>query len=330
MPKTFQQLTLRGQLRRLRALAGEVLRDYPVRVRRLRFLALQTNVFFRVDGEDGERYALRVGTAGRHGAEDHGLEIRWLNALKRETDLHVIEPVARHDGGAVTQAALAGTRGALECVLFRWVPGRPLTERLSSRTYHNLGRAMARLHEHAASFPLEPGRRPLAWDRVFYRPDEPVLLFGREHRPLFSREDLALLGEVAERADDLLRELAGGGVRPRLLHADLHMGNVHVYRGALHLLDFEDLKWGHPVQDLSVTLFYGRDRPDYSDLRDALREGYETRLPWPAAGWDQIDLLMGARSLRLLNYVLRRQPDPRNYAARVLRRLREIAPGARG
>jgi hypothetical protein len=38
-------------------------------------------------------------------------------------------------------------------------------------------------------------------------------------------------------------------------------------------------------------------------------------------------LLMAARSLRFLNYVLRRQQDPRDYAARVLRRLRELAPG---
>lgn len=328
MRKTFRQLTLRGQLQRLRAVAAEILLDYPLRVRRLRFLAMETNVFFRVDGEDGSRYALRVGTAGRHGAEDHELETRWLAALARETDLHVIEPVARTDGGYVTRTPeipSASLPAALECVLFRWVPGRHLAEHLSCRTYHDLGRAMARLHEHAASFVVEPERQPLAWDRVFYRPDEPVLLFRGEHRHLFGEEDLALLDEVRRKADAHLRELAGDGLPPRLLHGDLHMWNVHVHRGSLHLLDFEDLKWGHPVQDLSVTLFYGRDRHDYADLRDALRKGYESRLPWPAAGWEQIDLLMGARSLRFLNYMLRRQQDPRDYAARVLRRLRAIA-----
>lgn len=329
MHRNFQQLTFRGQVRRLRAVAVAVLQDYSLHLHRLRFRALETNLLFQVQDVDGCRYALRIGIAGRYGAEDHELETRWLVALRRDTDLLVAEPVARIDGGYVTQAVLPEIPRPLECVLFRWIPGCPLAESLSPHAYTELGRAMARLHEHAASFPVPEDRRPHRWDRVFYRPDEPVAFFHDEHRQLFSTADLRLLSEVTRRADDHLHKIREAGQLPRLLHGDLHMGNVHMHRGALYLLDFEDLKWGYPVQDLAVTLFYGRDRADYGHLRQALRRGYESLLPWPAHDSDELELLMAARSLRLLNYVLRRQPDPREYAQRVLQRLRDFTGSGR-
>lgn len=320
MPRPFPQLTRRGQLRRLRRAALEALLEYPLNVRRVRLLAIETNLFFRVDTETSDRYALRVGTARARGG-DPELEVQWLHALRRDTDLHVAEPVPRSDRGIGTRVSLPEVPTLLDCTLFRWVPGRRLVECLSCRNYHELGRMAARLHEHAASFPVPADRQPTGWDRVFYRLDEPVLIFREEHRHFFSAADLSLLSEAVRRADNHLRGLAGGQQPPRLLHGDLHMWNVHVHRGVLHLLDFEDLKWGHPVQDLAVTLFYGRDRPDYPNLRQAFREGYETRLAWPFQDRDELELLMAARGVRLLNQILPSHPDPRGYAARLLRRL---------
>jgi Ser/Thr protein kinase RdoA (MazF antagonist) len=61
--------------------------------------------------------------------------------------------------------------------------------------------------------------------------------------------------------------------------------NVKVYRGRLRPLDFYEVIWGYPVQDISLTLYdlwrlreFTDSRPHvYAPLRDAFVQGYATR-----------------------------------------------------
>jgi Ser/Thr protein kinase RdoA (MazF antagonist) len=39
-------------------------------------------------------------------------------------------------------------------------------------------------------------------------------------------------------------------------------------------MDFEDVMLGYPVQDVAITLYYGQQREQYPELRDAFFEGY--------------------------------------------------------
>ena len=56
----FDPLTPRGQARRLRQLALKTLEAYSLAVRRMRLLIVDTNTLFRVEAEDGRKYALRI------------------------------------------------------------------------------------------------------------------------------------------------------------------------------------------------------------------------------------------------------------------------------
>ena len=55
----------------------------------------------------------------------------------------------------------------------------------------------------------------------------------------------------------------------RILHNDLHQWNVRIYRGRLSPIDFEDLMWGWPVQDIATTLYYHLDN-GYDDRAASL------------------------------------------------------------
>jgi len=279
---------------------------------------------FRVDAEDGERYVLRIYSDEETTLRDNLAEMFWLNALRRDTDLYVTEPVIRRDGGYVTVVNAPGVPGERRCALFRWIPGRCLAYYLSPEKYYQLGRIMAQLHDHAESLDLPTDIQPKRWDRVFYYPDEPVVYSSAEYRHLFSSEQITVLDEVVGRADRLFEELYADERGRILIHGDLHFWNVHVYRGKLYMIDFEDVMLGYPLQDVAITLYYGRDRGDYDALCGAFRQGYTSLRQWPVQRSGQLEILMAARKAMFINYVARVDPSPQEFIEEGCKSLRHF------
>lgn len=312
--KTFADLSPHGKLRRLRTLALKALENYDVDVQDLRFLTVETNTMFTVHTVDGERFVLRIYSDEETTLLENRAEMFWLNAIARDTDIRVTEPILRSDGESVTIVSVPGVPGDRRCALFRWVPGQMLEQNLQPAYYAALGETMARLHEHAASLnPLPSDIRPKMWDKVFYYPDEPVIFRDPAYRQHFPPERLAIIEDVIVRADTLFAELFADPGELMLIHGDLHYWNVHVHRGQIYVIDFEDVMRGYPVQDVAVTLYYGRHRADYPALRAAYEEGYTRVRAWPATDERQLQTLMAARTVMFINYIARVQDEPEEY-----------------
>lgn len=319
--RPFAELTNRGKSRRLARLARAALADYDLDVARIRCLARDTNTIFRVDTSDGRRFALRVATSPDDTEVDTEAEVAWLEALARDTDLRVVCPIPARDGARVRWAAADGIPEPRKCVLFSWLPGKALGEAASPDSYHRLGRLAAALHRHGEGWALPADARPLVWDRVFYYPTEPVVLFDPPFRRLLTPARRETVEHVIRRAETELRALHE---RPGrfAIHGDLHPWNVHEHRAELWAFDFEDLMLGYPVQDVAITLFYNRGRSDYPALRSAFQAGYTGLRAWPVEYEGQLELLMAARTVMFINYVLRLRLEPDDYVPMATRRLR--------
>jgi len=279
---------------------------------------------FKVVSTSGEKFVLRFYTDVDSSLVENRMEMFWLNALHRDTDLRVVEPVARRDGGLITLASLPGTSTEQRCALYRWIPGRQLVEQVSPEYYYQLGRMMAELHTHTESLRLPADIQPKRWDKVFYYPDEVPVYHQPEFRPLFPPERITLLDRVIERCNGLLAALYQRNQPPILIHGDLQYYNVHVYRKQLYLLDFEDMVLGYPVQDVAITLYYGTDRPDYANLASAYQEGYTSLRPWVVESKGQLEGLWAARLANFINYVLVIESDPREILDGMFTRLHAL------
>lgn len=322
MPKPYDELTRLGKIRRLRRLALAALEDYDLNVDWVRFMTIETNTMFKVRTTDGQRYVFRIYANDDTSLQENRAEMFWLRAIIRDTDIRVTEPVARRDGEYLTVLQTPDIPGEQRCALFKWVPGRVLENYLTAGNYHKLGQSMARLHEHAATLnPLPPDLYPMKWDKVFYFPDEPIVYDTPEYRHLFPPERIALMNDVIARAEHLFARMFSDENGLILIHGDLHFWNVHYHRGDLYLMDFGDISLGYPVQDIAITLFYGRDRENYMTLREAFREGYSSVRPWPVEGEYTIATLMAARSVNFMNYVAHIDPEPEEFITRVSERL---------
>ncbi|MEZ4659801.1 MAG: phosphotransferase [Caldilineaceae bacterium] len=76
------------------------------------------------------------------------------------------------------------------------------------------------------------------------------------------------------------------------------------------MLDFEDLMIGSPLQDVAITLYYGRTHADYAALAAAFEEGYHSVRPWPAPSLYELETLIAGRTLMFINYVAYNSSQP--------------------
>jgi Ser/Thr protein kinase RdoA (MazF antagonist) len=323
--KPYSQLTRLGKIRRLRQVAVRAMDHYALDVEWVRFFVTHTNTLFRVRTTAGETYVLRVYTEEDTSLNDNRVEIFWLNRLINDTDLEVSTPIARRDGEYITHVQVPGIPVEKRCVLYAWIPGRPLADFLNPENYAKLGQAMARMHEHAISLnPLPDDLRPKAWDTCFYYPDEPIVYDQPEYAHLFTPERMKLVKAVIARADSVFEQLFRQRNQAILLHGDLHYWNVHYHRDSLYLIDFEDVTLGYPIQDIAISFYYGRHREAYPALRAAFKLGYQQVRPWPEQDEAVIQTLIAARGVGFLNYVAWSDDEPEALTEQICERLRQF------
>lgn len=319
MPKSFADLSHRGQVMRLRTLATNALAQYDLGGEpRFKLLLHLANTTFHVTAPDGTRYVLRVSQPDYRTDAEIRAEALWLDALRRETDLGVPEPVLNQTGAFLTHASAPGIPETRQCTLFHWLDGRFERKALTPSHLRRVGGFMARLHTHTQGWtPPADFTRPTfdtlpwvaAWveegkvdpDGAFIAPEDRALL---DRGAALIRDKIATLGTTPDRFG--------------LIHTDLHQGNYLFRNGAVCAIDFDDSGFEHYVYDLAVTLWGLRRFPTYPALRDALLEGYAAERPLPIGTDTHLDTFIAGRDLIVTNYLVGRAPGHP--------KLREILP----
>jgi Ser/Thr protein kinase RdoA (MazF antagonist) len=304
-------LSRRQQVARLRQLAVRALDSYPLADARMRFIAHGENTTFRVDASPHgsppgrrERFLLRVHRPARHGRHvDPSAairsELKWLTALRADTDLSVPEPVPTGDGDLTAIATADGVPEPRVCSVLRWMDGRVHTA--SPRPVHlrRLGIAMARLHNHA-----EGWRRPADFVRIHW---DWATFFGdtMEYGGINAARVWDLLpddvrrryDQVASRMERVMARLGGGTDMVGLIHADLHLDNALFLGDDVRLIDFDDCGSGYWLYDVAVALWELRHRHDYESFRTAFLDGYLRHRPLPTDDLAHLDDFIATREV---------------------------------
>lgn len=309
--KPFDRLTARGQARRLGAVARAAIALWPIEVARLRFLADATSVTWRVDAADGARYALRVARPGMTDAAYTAAEFAWLTDLaEQHPALEAPRPVPTRDGRLLVEVGAPGVPEPVQCALMTWVPGVTPGRASTAADHRRLGALSARLHRAAETFVPPAGFRVVRWDRVCYFPQDVEVLFTPEYSRWVPAARVPMLRAAWDRVDAMLSDMTTWPDQ-RILHGDLHPWNVHRVRTRLRPLDFADLIWGPPIQDIAISLYYLTSRDDYPLLRDAFVDGYTGVRPWPMGDDGIVRALHAARDLTFCNHIARALPEYR-------------------
>ncbi|MEM6392626.1 MAG: phosphotransferase [Planctomycetota bacterium] len=310
----FSALTTRGQARRLRGLAGPVLRAFGLpelgNGSSLRLIHHWQNTTFVVevaperrpwrlaDAWVPGRYLLRVSRPVERTLGHVSAEVAWLTALRRETELVVPEPVPTVSGEpALLFGEGAGVSGARVWSLMRWVPGR-MVSKAGRRPVHleRVGRAMAVLHEHAAGWGAAVGLDRPPWGPSGLMGRDASLGIEPDVWDDLPADELALHQRCEERLLELWDGLGQGLEVYGLLHADLHLNNVVFAGGEARPIDFDDCGCGHHAYDLACTLLGFEREPWW----EAFVEGYRSVRELPEATLSAVDVYLAARMSTLL------------------------------
>jgi Ser/Thr protein kinase RdoA (MazF antagonist) len=298
--------------RRLGEVARRALAAYDVGIASLKPLALSQNWLYRLDTTDGRRFVVRVNRPGMRSALDVASEMAWLAALRRDTDLVVPDPLLDRSGHHVQLVDGPGPdedKGRVvphAVSVFGWIDGRNVGERVDPKLARAMGEAVGRLQDHADTFRPPQPFTTSTLDRVWTFGARPAWLDpGAAPHPWFTRERSARIARAAERGQARIDALHADRATLRFLHIDLHMGNVRRQKGGgLALLDFDDSRWAHPVQDFAIPLYYLWVRENGAELWDAYAEGYAgVRGDVPVDRRALLDLV-AARQVDLLAFVL--------------------------
>lgn len=169
--KSFEDLAYDEQVKRLEELAADVLTRYELSDSKVQLLdGCNNNVVLRVDAlvrGTPRRFAFRIPRRSHRTAPSVQSEIRWLDALSRDTDLVVPKPVPARNGSMIQAVEIPGFSEIRHAVLFCWVYGEFYYTDLTADHLRQIGVFTARLHEHAKGFAklekLDSQRCHLSW-----------------------------------------------------------------------------------------------------------------------------------------------------------------------
>lgn len=172
-----------------------------------------------------------------------------------------------------------------------------------SEDFEQMGRLLARLHQTANVCASD--QRPTITPETFAVQNRNYLLENN-----WIPDDLLPAYESVSRdvVDIVIQRWQEFSPNLRLVHGDLHTGNLIWYDNQPYMLDLDDCALAPRIQDIWMMLYGDRDQMQ-GQLADIAR-GYEMFLPFPA---NELPLIETLRTMRLINYsawLAKRWNDP--------------------
>jgi Ser/Thr protein kinase RdoA (MazF antagonist) len=179
--------------------------------------------------------------------------------------------------------------------LFHYADGMPLNRgSVTTEQGYQLGVALANLHLAANSFESQFERYKLD---LKYLLDEPLRLISEGEKCAEPRESIKHGRQVIEMLQpiepyiDRIRSIGTDGDKFGVIHADLHLGNVHFRGNELTIFDFDHCAYGWRAYDLAISSFLPRAQ------QVSMIEGYESRRPLSQEERDSLTDLGNLRNL---------------------------------
>ncbi len=310
--KSFDQASYLAQVRRLKQLARNALRQYSIQVRSVDFIHHGENTTFKVTARNGNKFLLRVHRNDYHSKAAIIEELKWLDRLAKEPTLITPRPVKTRSGELIATARASGVPDSRFCCMFRWIEGTFIEKSVSPKHMFEIGRLIADLQKAA---PKTKHRRYWTADGlVGTSPKFGSLDQLRGVSVVHQRTITKARRRVWRRLKTFERKFPQ---RQGLIHADVHFGNILNLKGKLGVIDFDDSGFGFHAYDLAIPLIsvgYSlgvKGRKRLPELRRALLSGYSSRTHWDKHDDVILDQLIMARRLLMLGWLNSRSNNPR-------------------
>ena len=259
-----------------------------------RFYALNAmeNRVYDIEMEEGPHVVVKFYRPGRWDRATIQAEHDFLKALDK-SEIPVVCPLTDGKGQSIFE---------INQVMFTIFPKRPgrLEPELNKEQLTRLGRFLARLHNVGATIKGAP--------RLRLEPQT----YGREPLKFLIDENFIPM-QLASRFETIVTQICDA-VTPRfgdaqyvLLHGDCHCGNILWNRDDPYFIDFDDMLYAPPVQD--IWMLTGGDDDYGKERREILLEAYEQIRNFDMTTLQLIEPLRSLRMIHFSAWIARRWED---------------------
>ena len=327
----FYELTAAEQCARLERLARAALPEWGIdRSAGIELIKHRENTIFKVvNAEAKTRHVLRVHRASYNTPNDVQSELQWMQALRRSGVL-TPEVVMTQDGKLIKELKASNVPEVRTIDLFRWIDAQELgriedganddPETLGK--YRVMGEAAARLHNHAATWPLPAGFTRHAWNGEGLLGEQPV--WGRFWESgLLDSAQRRQMNAIRSKAASLLEEFGDTRDRYGLIHADLVPENLMMGANGVYIIDFDDMGFGWHLFDLATIMFWHYGTQHYDALYRSMIAGYrmQRELTDEMLEWFQLFLILRGTTYVGWCYTRQETQFAREMAAIVMERM---------
>jgi Ser/Thr protein kinase RdoA (MazF antagonist) len=239
-----------------------------------------------------DQYLLKIHEPGYQEPEALELELIWLDAMRREVNLPVQEPIAALNGKLLLPVHMEGVEGTRHCSLLRWIKGHSIKKRFCPHHFRAQGKLMARMHEFSRQWqpPADLTKRRYDWKGLFQE-DASSGMTNADAFGLLAPVERKAFSFVAERLREVMNDWGQDRDVFGLIHGDLGVdANLLFWHGEPRVIDFDDSGVGYWIFDLAVALDACRDTLDFDRYKEALLNGYTEIRSLPEKQVEQIDL----------------------------------------
>lgn len=257
--------------------------------------ALENRVYeVEIEHDDGtiEKRIVKFYRPGRWSRETVASEHGFLAACAA-AEVPVVQPLANGRGESLFED------DGILCAAFPKMRGR-LESELNKTQLERLGRYLARLHQVGAGMPPQPrqildadtfGRGPLAF----------MIASGAMPPEVIARYE-TVANRVIDACERLIKPFA-----VQLIHGDCHQGNVLWNGDEPVFIDFDDILYAPPVQD--IWMLTGGDPEEESRKRSELLDGYEQIMDFDMGSLGIVEALRTLRMIHFAGWLIRRRQD---------------------
>ena len=326
---SFYQLSEQERKEQLTKMAEKAGGCWNIDIAGIEVLDLDTNALFTITDGNGRSFVLRISDPKNcHSSDELSAELLWLDALKRDPDIHIRVPIQTARGEFFVSIEHPPVPESRFVTVFDKVPGEELGKQLNEKNVREWGKLAARLHRHGGEFSLPKGlklrsyRSILPYCQSGFEPMEPIHLDKINEAAGINDRRASTYRSVMEVLNREIDEIYKKHPNPILIHHDLHDWNVLVDGERLYAIDFEDLIYGQPILDIGVALYSISMKDECEEYIRIFKAGYSTILPWPEDYPGQLKKLFLGRRMMLVNWLLNSQvPEDREIIPQYLEKL---------
>ena len=290
----FFELTPEEQQKSLAIFANELLKSYGISNAKVSCINFGFNATYSVETETGVKYALRININSAKTVKNLLAEIEWVRHLNRTAGINTPTPIATLKDEFIVSAVHPESGLTLFAVMYSWLEGEEIGDEPTLDQLHEVGKAIALLHQDSSNFLLSSQLELPTFDDFFWSTED--FLFSEKSK--LSLADKSLLQEAHDLIMEFIRDLYETSP-VHIIHADVHGWNLMWHEGKLSIFDFDDCGFGVEAQDIAVALYY-LDTPEQDQ---ALLAGYTSVKPLPTYSENAMKALLMHRRLLLLNYL---------------------------